>query len=233
MIALKQVSRWYSDSEFKSGKSSRILDQIELELKKGEFLYVIGGTGAGKSTLLRMMATEELPSAGTVSLFGYDLASASPAALRSIRQAVAHIPQKVNLIPDLSVYENIALSAQLAGSKSSGGTLRTRIVELLEKLGLAHKKDSRADRLSGGEAQRVSIAQALIRKPELILADEPTGAQDPDSAWGILDLLLRENLNGSTVIVATHDREMVRRIRKKTALLKSGRILVEDTLCRY
>ena len=233
MIALKQVSRWYSDSEFKSGKSSRILDQIELELKKGEFLYVIGGTGAGKSTLLRMMATEELPSAGTVSLFGYDLANASAAALRSIRQAVAHIPQKVNLIPDLSVYENITLSAQLAGSKSAGGTLRTRIIELLEKLGLAHKKDSRADRLSGGEAQRVSIAQALIRKPELILADEPTGAQDPDSAWGILDLLLRENLNGSTVIVATHDREMVRRIRKKTALLKSGRILVEDTLCRY
>jgi cell division transport system ATP-binding protein len=100
-------------------------------------------------------------------------------------------------------------------------------------LGLGHKKDARADCLSGGESQRVAIAQALARKPELILADEPTGAQDPDSAWGILDLLLKENLGGATVVVATHDREMVRKVRKKTALLKGGRILVEDSSCRF
>jgi cell division transport system ATP-binding protein len=227
VIELKQASRWYSES------SSRVLDQIELELKKGDFLYVIGGTGAGKSTLLRMLATEETPSSGSVSLFGYDLSTAGPSTLRTIRQALAHIPQKVNLIPDLTVYENVALSAKLAGARSSTSGSRTKIMEVLERLGLSHKKDARADCLSGGEAQRVSIAQAIARKPELILADEPTGAQDPDSAWGILDLLLKENLSGTTVIVATHDREMVRKVRKKTALLKAGRIQVEDALCRF
>lgn len=237
MIALKQVSRWYSDSSLlgsgSGSRNPRVLDQIELELKKGEFLYVIGGTGAGKSTLLRMLATEEHPSAGSVSLFGYDLSSVGPATLRTIRQAIAHIPQKVNLIPDLTVYENVALAAQLAGSRASGQSVRARVFELLEKLGVSHKRDSQASRLSGGEAQRVCIAQALARKPELILADEPTGAQDPDAAWGILDLLLKEHLSGTTVLVATHDREMVRRVRKKTAMLKGGRILVEDTLCRF
>ncbi len=232
MIALKQVSRWYSDDEFRAGKSSRVLDQVEFELKKGEFLYVIGGTGAGKSTLLRMLSTEELPSQGSMSLFGYDVATASPATLRSIRQAIAHIPQKVDLIGDLSVFENVALASRFAGARAAGQNLRGRVVELLDRLGLGHKKDSRADCLSGGEAQRVAIAQALVRRPELVLADEPTGAQDPDSAWGILDLLLKENLGGSTVIVATHDREMVRRVRKRTALLKGGRIQLEDSLCR-
>jgi|LauGreDrversion4_2_1035121.scaffolds.fasta_scaffold476971_1 cell division transport system ATP-binding protein len=232
VIALKQVSRWYSDEAFRAGKSSRVLDQLELDLKKGEFLYVIGGTGAGKSTLLRMLSTEESPSAGTISLFGYELSSAAPGTLRSIRQAIAHIPQKTSLVGDLSVFENVSLAARFAGARAGGQNLRARVVELLDRLGLGHKKDSRADCLSGGEAQRVSIAQALVRKPELILADEPTGAQDPDSAWGILDLLLKENLGGSTVVVATHDRDMVRRVRKRTAVLKGGRIQMEDALCR-
>lgn len=225
MIALKQISRVYDDSP-------RILDRVELELKKGEFLYIIGGTGAGKTTLLRMLATEERPSSGSVSLFGYDLATAGATTLRSIRQAIAHIPQKVALIPDLTVYENISLAARFAGARTSGEALRGRISELLDRLGLASRRDSQAATLSGGEAQRVCIAQALARRPELILADEPTGAQDPESAWGILDLLLKENLAGTTVLVATHDREMVRRVRKKTALLKGGRILLEDSSCR-
>jgi cell division transport system ATP-binding protein len=226
VIALKHVSRWYSHS-------SKVLDHVELDLKKGEFLYVIGGTGTGKSTLLRMLSTEENPSAGSIALFGYDLETASKGTLRSIRQAIAHIPQKVELIGDLSVYENVALASQLAGARTGGQTARAKISEVLDRLGLGHKKDARADCLSGGESQRVAIAQALARKPELILADEPTGAQDPDSAWGILDLLLKENLGGATVVVATHDREMVRKVRKKTALLKGGRILVEDSSCRF
>jgi len=205
---------------------------LELELKKGEFLYVIGGTGAGKSTLLRMIATEEAPTSGSLSIFGYDPANASASVLRSIRQAIAHIPQKVNLIPDLTVYENVALAARLAGARTANLNVRATVFELLEKLGLSHKHSAQAAHLSGGEAQRVCVAQALARRPELILADEPTGSQDPDAAWGILDLLLKENLGGATVLVATHDREMVRRVRKKTALLKAGRIQVEDGLCR-
>jgi cell division transport system ATP-binding protein len=214
---------------------SRVLDQLDLELKKGEFLYVIGGTGAGKTTLLRMLATEEHPSAGNVSLFGYDLSAVSASTLRTIRQAISTIPQRVQLIPDLTVFENVAIAASAAGSRAVSKSSRQRALELLERLGLTSKRDRLASELSGGESQRVAIAQALVRKPELILADEPTGAQDPDSAWGILDLLLRENLSGATVILATHDREMVRRVRKKTVFLKNGRMQlhVEDSPCRF
>ncbi len=232
MITLRQVSRWYPGS---TTDRSRVLDQLDLDLKKGEFLYVIGGTGAGKTTLLRMLATEELPSSGTLSLFGYDLSAVSPSTLRTIRQSISTIPQRVQLISDLTVFENISMATRAAGSRASGRDSRDRIFELLEKLGLSSKRDRPASELSGGEAQRVAIAQALARKPELILADEPTGAQDPDSAWGILDLLLRENLSGTTVMIATHDREMVRRVRKKTAFLKNGRMQlhVEEAPCRF
>ncbi|MEN9723882.1 MAG: cell division transporter ATP-binding protein FtsE [Pseudomonadota bacterium] len=232
MIALRQVSRWYPGMQ---ADRSRVLDQLDLELKKGEFLYVIGGTGAGKTTLLRMLATEEHPSAGNVSLFGYDLSAVSASTLRTIRQAISTIPQRVQLIPDLTVFENVAIAASAAGSRAVSKSSRQRALELLERLGLTSKRDRLASELSGGESQRVAIAQALVRKPELILADEPTGAQDPDSAWGILDLLLRENLSGATVILATHDREMVRRVRKKTVFLKNGRMQlhVEDSPCRF
>ena len=150
-------------------------------------------------------------------------------------QSISLIPQKVQLIPDLTVFENVSLAAKSAGSRGAGRDSRTRIFELLERLGIAPMRDRQAAELSGGEAQRVSIAQALARKPELILADEPTGAQDPDSAWGILDLLLRENLGGATVMVATHDRDMVRRVRKNTAILKNGRMQLHagEAPCRF
>ncbi len=232
MIKLRQVSRWYSGS---AAERSRVLDQIDLELKKGDFLYVIGGTGAGKTTLLRMLTTEELPSSGCVSLFGYDLSAVSASTLRTIRQSISTIPQRVQLIPDLTVFENVSIAARVAGKRASGRESRERIFELLERLGLSSRRDRPAVELSGGEAQRVSVAQALARRPELILADEPTGAQDPDSAWAILDLLLKENMTGATVMVATHDREMIRKVRKKTAFLKGGRMQLhfEEGPCRF
>ena len=116
MIKLRQVSRWYSGS---TKDRPRVLDQLDLELRKGEFLYVIGGTGAGKTTLLRMLGTEELPSSGSVSLFGYDLSAVSSSTLRTIRQSISLIPQKVQLIPDLTVFENVSLAAKSAGSRGS------------------------------------------------------------------------------------------------------------------
>lgn len=223
MVSLSGVSKSYQGG-------AKVLDHIQLELRKGEFLYVVGGTGAGKSTLLRLIATEEPPTYGKLSLFGYDLATASPSTLRAIRQVIGYVPQGVRLIPDLSVYDNVALSVSLAGRASFavGAECRARIGELLEKLGLAAKRDLTARALSGGEAQRVAVARALIRNPELIIADEPTGAQDRDSTWALMDLLLRANLAGAATLVATHDREIVRRVRKRCALLRGGRIHIEE-----
>jgi cell division transport system ATP-binding protein len=229
MISLSGVTKAYFGQ-------SRVLDQINLELARGDFLYVVGGTGAGKSSLLRMLATEETPTAGRIGLFGYDLARIPQATLRSIRRSIGYVPQDVRLIPDLTVYENIALSTSLAGPvgrPSTAAQSRARIGELMERLGISPKANHLASSLSGGEAQRVAVARALARNPELIIADEPTGSQDKDFTWSLMDLLVKMNVSGSTVIVATHDREIVRRVRRRCAVLKSGQIQVEEPLCIY
>jgi len=230
VISLKGVSKWYSGQ---SQAQARVLDQISFEMKKGEFLYLIGGTGTGKTTLLRLLATEENPSAGQVSLFGYSLNSASESTLRAIRQSIGYIPQDVRLISDLTVYDNVALSISLGGRRALSMQSKTRINELLERVGLIEKRNQLALSLSGGEAQRVAVARALVRSPALLLADEPTGAQDRESAWALMDQVLRANLTGTAVILATHDREIVRRVRKRCAALKGGRLIFEEALCTY
>lgn len=226
MVILSGVSKWYFGQ-------TRILDHVNLELKKGDFLYVVGGSGAGKSSLLRILATEESPSMGTISLFGYCLSTVSSTTLRAIRQSLGYIPQNVRLIPDLSVYDNIALSLSLAGRRVLAAQSKAKISELLHKLGLEPKREKLASTLSGGEAQRVAVARALVRSPELIIADEPTGAQDRDFTWSLMDLFLKASVGGTTVVLATHDREIVRRLRKRCAVLKGGHISLEESLCTY
>ncbi len=203
---------------------SRVLDQISLEVRRGEFLYVLGGSGAGKSTLFRLISTEEASSAGQLKLFGYDLKSVNPSTLRAIRQAMGYVPQNIRLIPDLSVQDNIALSLSLAGRRALTADARTRMGELMERLALTSVRDRAAGSISGGEAQRVAVARALVRNPEIVIADEPTGMQDRDSTWSMMDLLVRANLGGATVLVATHDHEVVRRVRKRCAQMKAGRL---------
>jgi len=220
VIVLSGVSKSYYARD-------KVLDRISLRLGKGEFLYLIGGSGAGKSTLLRMLATEESPSEGRISLFGYELDKVSSSTLRSVRAAIGYVPQDVRLIPDLSVYDNILLGAAFAGHRAKGNGLRAQIGELTHRLGIAHRRDHLCGKLSGGEAQRVAVARALVRSPEIVLADEPTGAQDRDHTWKLIELLSQANAKGATVIVATHDREIVRRVRKPCAALSGGRIAVE------
>lgn len=226
MIHLNGVSKTYYGG-------NRVLDRLQLELKKGEFLYVIGGSGAGKSSLLRMLATEEAPTSGTLSMFGYDLAQAAPSTLRAIRQVLGYVPQEVRLIPDMSVFDNVALALTTSGHRTNTAQSRNRIHELLEKLGLIQKRHKAASMLSGGEAQRVAVARALARNPELIVADEPTGAQDRDFTWSMMELILRANISGATVVVATHDRELVRRVKKRCAVLKNGNLSFEEAACFY
>lgn len=226
MVHLSSVSKSYHGQ-------NRVLSEVSFDLKKGDFLYVVGGSGAGKSSLLRMLATEEFPSEGQFSLFGYSLASASSSRLRTIRRALGYVPQDTRLIPDLSVFDNLALSLTLAGQRILTAQSRAQISELLNRIGLEHKRDHWAATLSGGEAQRVAVARALVRSPELVIADEPTGSQDRDFTWSLMDLFLKANVRGATIVLATHDREIVRRVRKRCAILKDGHISIEEAACIY
>ncbi len=224
MIQLQMLSKGYAERK-------RVLDQVSLTLKKGDFVYVLGGTGAGKSTLLRMIATEEFPSEGKISLFGYDLATANASTLQAIRRSIGYVPQNVRLISDFTVFENVALGVSLAGARVLRAEVRAKIYELLDRLSLMNLRDTPASKLSGGEAQRVAIARALARGPELIIADEPTGAQDFQNTWNVMDILQRANISGTTLVLATHDREIVRKLRKRCAILSHGKLMIEEALC--
>ena len=226
MVHLTGVSKWYQDQ-------ARILDHINLTLKKGDFLYVIGGTGAGKSSLLRILATEDAPSSGEISLFGFSIKTCGSTTLTAIRRSVSYVPQTVRLISDLTVQDNVALSLSLAGTRVLSAQAREKIADLLTKIGLIDKRHRLAGELSGGEAQRVAIARALVREPELLIADEPTGSQDPNFTWLLMDLILKANRSGTSVVLATHDREIVRRVRKRCAVLSAGRLQLEEALCTY
>jgi cell division transport system ATP-binding protein len=224
MIQLQTLSKGYAERK-------KVLDQISLDVKKGDFLYVLGGTGAGKSTLLRLIATEDRPTGGKLSLFGYDLERANAATVQAIRRSIGYIPQNIRLIPDFSVFENVALGVSLAGSRVLRAEVRSKIYELLDRLQLISLRDTAASKLSGGEAQRVAIARALARSPELLIADEPTGAQDFQNTWNVMDLLHRSNISGTTLLLATHDREIVRKLRKRCAILSHGKVMIEEALC--
>ncbi|MCM0606913.1 MAG: ATP-binding cassette domain-containing protein [Xanthomonadaceae bacterium] len=227
LIRIKDLTKWYFGE-------TPVLSGVNLNVERGEFLYLLGGSGAGKSSLLRILVTEEKQTKGTLELFGYDLGKISSSTLRTIRQSIGYIPQNVRLIPDLSVYDNVALSLSLGGPKAhTGAKARTKINEILERVGLASSHAKMGLTLSGGESQRVAVARALVRSPDLIIADEPTGAQDRDFTWNLMNHLLNENQKGTAVLIATHDREMIRRVRKKCAVLKSGSLTLEDSFCIY
>lgn len=222
MIQLKSVVKTYAP------QGKLILDQVSFDVKKGEFLYILGGTGAGKTTLLKLLSLHESVTQGDLNLFGYSVAKASESTKQAIRRVMGYVPQTPHLIKDFSVFENVALSMNYGKTTRALKEQRLWIFEVLEKLGLVPYRDKRVEDLSGGEAQRVAIAQALSRKPELLICDEPTGSQDHSYSWTVLDLFVRLQVQGTTVMLATHDREMIRRVRKRCAVLRQGRVYFEE-----
>ncbi len=205
------------------GRGIYALRDVSLVVEKGEFVFLTGPSGAGKSTLLRLLLRQEMPSDGKVIVAGRDLARLSPGQAQAYRRNLGFVFQDFKLIPTKTVLENVALVPRVLGATSVQQQRRT--YQVLKWLGLQHRMNAYPLELSGGEQQRVAIARALVNEPALVLADEPTGNLDPDLSLEIMDLFRDINARGTTVLVATHDRELMRHVGRRAFSLDHGRLV--------
>jgi len=203
------------------------LDGISLEIEKGEFVFLIGQSGSGKSTVLRMIMREELPTSGTVTVDGRDVAKLKSRKVPELRRKIGCVFQDFRLLPKKNVYENVAFALEVINK--SPKAIRRTVPEVLELVGLEGKTKRRPNELSGGEQQRVAIARAFVNRPLVLLADEPTGNLDPDTSQGIMSLLERINRTGTTVVMATHDNNIVDAMRRRVIELEFGKIIRDQS----
>jgi cell division transport system ATP-binding protein len=201
------------------------LKDVDFRIRKGEFVYITGHSGAGKSTLLSLLLRRIVPSEGRVTLNNQDLARLPERKLPLLRRAIGMVFQDHALLANLSAMENLTFALRAAGTR---GNLDQRALQVLRQVGLAHKRKAYPIELSMGEQQRVAIARAMVTNPPLLLCDEPTGNLDPDTSWEILELLSDLNIRGTTIVIATHSRELVDRLRRRTLVLRGGELVRDD-----
>jgi cell division transport system ATP-binding protein len=199
------------------------LQDLSLTVDKGEFVFLTGPSGAGKSTLLRLLLVQERPTEGELFVNGHDLTALSRSDVQDYRRGIGFIFQDFKLIPTRTVFENVAFVLEVLGVPS--GQQRRKAFQVLKWVGLQHRINAYPRDLSGGEQQRIAIARALVNDPALVLADEPTGNLDPDLSLEIMNLLREVNAGGTTVVVATHDRELIRLVGRRTITLDQGRVV--------
>ncbi len=216
MIEIAHLSKVYSRGLY-------ALRDLSLTVETGEFVFLTGASGAGKSTLLRLLLREEVPTAGELSVNGLDVARLRRGALQEYRRGLGVVFQDFKLIDRKSVFENVAFVLRVLGVSLSQRQRRT--FQVLKWVGLQHRMNAYPRELSGGEQQRIAIARAVINEPALLLADEPTGNLDPDLSLEIMNLFREINARGTTVLIATHDRELIRRVDRRAVLLDGGRIV--------
>ncbi|NLW59722.1 MAG: cell division ATP-binding protein FtsE [Firmicutes bacterium] len=202
------------------------LDQVSLTVQKGEFVFLVGPSGAGKTTFLNLVIRQEVPSSGLIAVNRQNLAHLKKKEIAFLRRNIGVIFQDYKLLPQKTVYENVAFALEVIEAKAR--SIKPRVYEVLELVGLLNKANLLPSELSGGEQQRVCLARALVNRPLLLLADEPTGNLDPDTSWGIMELLREVNKRGTTIVMATHNQQIVDRMRRRVIALDRGK-LVRDT----
>jgi cell division transport system ATP-binding protein len=207
------------------------LDGVSLTVERGEFAFLVGPTGCGKSTFIRLLMKEVEASRGEVLIAGRDITKLPRKKVPKLRRNIGVVFQDFKLLPNRTVYDNVAYCLQVIGASRS--SIRAKVPEILRLVGLSTKLHDYPDQLSGGEQQRVSLARAFVNHPPLLLADEPTGNLDPETSVGIMQLLYRMNRTGTTVIVATHDNEMVDKMRRRVIELKQGRVVRDQRSGMY
>jgi cell division transport system ATP-binding protein len=202
------------------------LEHVTFVIEKGEFVFIVGASGSGKSTMIRLLLKELEPTTGRIIVGGRDLGRLKRSKVPLLRRNVGCVFQDFKLLPNRTAAENVAYALKVQGEGRNA--IRRKVPEVLSLVGLSHKMHSLPDELSGGEQQRVSIARAFVNHPPLLLCDEPTGNLDPDTSVGIMQLLYRINRSGTTILMVTHDREMVDKMRKRVIGLEEGRLARDE-----
>ena len=218
VISFEHVSKVYDAQPKKPA-----LDDVSLKIFPGEFIFLVGHSGSGKSTFINLIIRQLKPSHGSIYIANEDLKSMRNWRVPYLRRNIGCVFQDFKLLPNKTVFENVAFALEVIGK--SRHVIRTQVPEVLRLVGLEDKANKLPDQLSGGEQQRVSIARAIVNRPPLLVCDEPTGNLDPQNSRGIMDLLERINRTGTTVLVATHDREMVDNMRRRVIELEGGRLM--------
>jgi len=224
MIRFSNVTKAYS-------KDTVALERLNLEIDQGEFVFLVGASGSGKSTMVRLILKEMEPSAGAIFVNGTKLSSVPRRRIPQLRRGIGCVFQDFKLLPNKTAAENVAYAMEVTGQRRR--VIKTKVPQIMDLVGLSSKMDRFPEMLSGGEQQRVSIARAFVSQPPILVADEPTGNLDPNTSVGIMQLLHRINRTGTTVVVATHDREMVDVMRKRVVALDEGRIVRDKVKGAY
>ncbi len=220
MIEIKNVSKKYN------GSNAIALEEMSLQLSTGEFVFLVGPSGAGKSTLIKLMFREQLPTKGSIYFDNKDIAKYSKMELLEHRRRIGMVFQDYKLIKQKTVFENVAFALEVLGR--SPKEIKQKVPAALEKVGLAHRANAFPKELSGGEQQRVGIARAIVKDPVLILADEPTGNLDRDNALYLMQLFEKINLEGTTVVIATHAWDLVDLLQKRVVALSGGKLTRDE-----
>ncbi|QJD85172.1 cell division ATP-binding protein FtsE [Cohnella herbarum] len=224
MIEMQDIWKTYADG-------TTALQGVNVVIDRNEFVYIVGPSGAGKSTFMKLIYREEVPSKGQISVNGFNIGKLKHRKIPYVRRNIGVIFQDYKLLPKLSAFENVAFAMEVI--ETPRRMIRRRTMEVLELVGLKHKASSLPAQLSGGEQQRVAIARAIVNSPAVIVADEPTGNLDPETSWGIMNLLEEINFRGTTIVMATHNKEIVNTMRKRVIAIERGTIVRDQQRGEY
>ncbi|AKP45862.1 MULTISPECIES: cell division ATP-binding protein FtsE [Bacillus] len=224
MIEMKDVFKQYPNGVVAA-------NGFNVRIGKGEFVYIVGPSGAGKSTFIKLIYREEKPTKGTVIVNGTTVSTLKNSKVPFLRRNIGVVFQDFKLLPTLTVYENVAFALEVIEEEPE--KIRKRVMEVLQLVGLKHKARMFPDELSGGEQQRVSIARSIVNRPKVVIADEPTGNLDPETSWDIINLFEKINRTGTTIVMATHNKEIVNTNRHRVIAIDNGRIVRDEQRGEY
>ncbi|KTD83806.1 cell division ATP-binding protein FtsE [Paenibacillus etheri] len=224
MIEMQDVWKTYPNG-------THALQGVSVKIDRNEFVYIVGPSGAGKSTFMKLIYREEVPTKGQISVGGFNIGKLKQRKIPYVRRNIGVVFQDFRLLPRMTAYENVAFAMEVIEAPKK--VIKKRVNEVLDLVGLKNKANREPSQLSGGEQQRIAIARAIVNNPSVIIADEPTGNLDPETSWGIMQLLDEINFRGTTIVMATHNRDIVNKMRKRVLAIENGNIVRDQARGEY